>query len=318
MFGDNQRKWRELQQRSDFQGVLRCGGHVGIIVTFAFIQYTLALRGHALLSSLFLVAQAFPMAFLFTAFHEMTHRTPFASNVLSDGIGHIFGFLIFRPLRHYTYYHYNHHKFTGDPKRDPELQDSFIDLKLDNPVSYLCYLSGIPFWIDRLTTLLRHGVLNWVVPREEAFVTEVTRPMMLSEARLYCALYAALLVASLTKPQQVGFPLWRLWILPTLIAQPFLRFYLVAEHTGCEQGTNMLSNTRTTKTFRWYRWLAWEMPFHAEHHAFPFVPFYKLPALHEHLCSNETDPYRRCNPNGENGYLGVHIGLIKKFVGAAC
>ena len=31
------------------------------------------------------------------------------------------------------------------------------------------------------------------------------------------------------------------------------------------------------------RWLAWNMPYHAEHHAFPSVPFHKLPALHRHV-----------------------------------
>jgi fatty acid desaturase len=28
---------------------------------------------------------------------------------------------------------------------------------------------------------------------------------------------------------------------------------------------------------------AWNMPFHAEHHAYPAVPFHALPALHAHV-----------------------------------
>ena len=71
-----------------------------------------------------------------------------------------------RPPRHYKFYYFNHHKFTGDPATDPELQDSFIDLKLDNPLSYALYLSGLPFWLDRTTTLIRHAALSWVLPRE--------------------------------------------------------------------------------------------------------------------------------------------------------
>ncbi|QMU57956.1 MAG: hypothetical protein GKR98_06935 [Boseongicola sp.] len=42
--------------------------------------------------------------------------------------------------------------------------------------------------------------------------------------------------------------------------------------------------------------LAWNMPYHAEHHAYPQVPFYKLPELHEltaeHLAVTEAG-YRR-------------------------
>ena len=42
----------------------------------------------------------------------------------------------------------------------------------------------------------------------------------------------------------------------------------------------MLENTRTTFTTRLVRVIAWNMPYHAEHHAQPSVPFHKLPKLH--------------------------------------
>ena len=72
-----------------------------------------------------------------------------------------------------------------------------------------------------------------------------------------------------------------LWILPVLLAQPFLRLYLLAEHGDCPQVANMLENTRTTFTNRVVRFVAWNMPYHAEHHCYPAVPFHNLPALHD-------------------------------------
>ena len=36
------------------------------------------------------------------------------------------------------------------------------------------------------------------------------------------------------------------WFLPALLAQPFLRVLLIAEHTGCSLDANGLTNTRTT------------------------------------------------------------------------
>jgi fatty acid desaturase len=42
----------------------------------------------------------------------------------------------------------------------------------------------------------------------------------------------------------------------------------------------MFANTRTTFTTGLVRFLAWNMPYHAEHHAWPSVPFHKLPDLH--------------------------------------
>jgi hypothetical protein len=75
-------------------------------------------------------------------------------------------------------------------------------------------------------------------------------------------------VALLELKFQTGF-VWYYWLLPSLLGQPFLRFYLIAEHNGCKTGENMLNNTRTTVTYWWYRRLAWNMPYHAEHHAYP-------------------------------------------------
>eukprot|EP01092_Planopodium_desertum_P003156 TRINITY_DN15417_c0_g1_i1.p1 TRINITY_DN15417_c0_g1~~TRINITY_DN15417_c0_g1_i1.p1 ORF type:complete len:146 (+),score=0.09 TRINITY_DN15417_c0_g1_i1:50-439(+) len=92
--------------------------------------------------------------------------------------------------------------------------------------------------------------------------------------------YLAVAVLSCYFQSKVAFTYW---LLPSLLGQPFLRFYLLAEHTGCTTGPNMLSNTRTTNTTWFYRKLAWNMPFHAEHHSFPAVPFYQLDKLHHKL-----------------------------------
>ncbi|NCW05282.1 MAG: hypothetical protein EBW32_13970 [Rhodobacteraceae bacterium] len=46
------------------------------------------------------------------------------------------------------------------------------------------------------------------------------------------------------------------------------------------RGGEHVLNTRTTLTTRVVRFLAWNMPYHAEHHAMPSVPFHKLPTLH--------------------------------------
>jgi fatty acid desaturase len=41
--------------------------------------------------------------------------------------------------------------------------------------------------------------------------------------------------------------------------------------------------TRTTLTGFPIRFLMWNMPYHAEHHLCPAVPFHRLPALHRLL-----------------------------------
>jgi fatty acid desaturase len=48
----------------------------------------------------------------------------------------------------------------------------------------------------------------------------------------------------------------------------------------------MLENSRTTRSLAPLRRLAWNMPYHAEHHAYPALPFHALPAVHQVLRSS--------------------------------
>lgn len=93
------------------------------------------------------------------------------------------------------------------------------------------------------------------------------------------------------------------WLLPLLRGAPFLRVYLLAEHARCPHGSSMLDNTRTPLTTRLVRVLAWNMPYHAEHHAFPAVPFHKLPAFHAHAKAHIT--------HLQPGYIGFHRAYVK-------
>ena len=95
--------------------------------------------------------------------------------------------------------------------------------------------------------------------------------------------------------------LW-LWVLPALLGQPFLRLYLLAEHGRCPFVANMLENSRTTHTNALIRFVAWNMPYHAEHHAMPTVPFHQLPKLHNHTKAHLTSV--------SDGYASFHAGYV--------
>jgi fatty acid desaturase len=73
------------------------------------------------------------------------------------------------------------------------------------------------------------------------------------------------------------------WFLPAIMAQPLLRAVLITEHTGCSKDDNGLSDTRTTPAPAPIRFLMWNMPYRAEHHLLPAIPFHQLPALHQKI-----------------------------------
>jgi fatty acid desaturase len=116
------------------------------------------------------------------------------------------------------------------------------------------------------------------------------------------ALYAALCALSIYFRSPV---LLYVWIIPAIIGQPFLRLYLLAEHGRCPFVANMLDNSRTTYTNWLVRKLAWNMPFHAEHHSYPGVPFYRLPEFHEVI--------KERIGTLEHGYVRFHRNYLKEL-----
>ena len=272
----------ELLQRSNAPGLARLTGHLGAIV----------LLGAAIVLRVpywpvLIAPQGILIAFLFAALHESVHRTAFRSDALNRVAANIGGFLNLLPPRWFGYFHFAHHAYTQDRERDPELATP----KPRTLWQYVVHLSGLQEWRSRIRVLLA----NAAGKRADAFVPDRGRAKVVREARIYLVLYAALIALSLLLNSTAL--LWA-WILPMLVGKPFLQAYLLAEHALCPHVANMLENTRTTRTTRLVRLLAWNMPYHAEHHAQPSVPFHKLPQLHALARARLRVT--------ENGYLAFH------------
>jgi fatty acid desaturase len=131
------------------------------------------------------------------------------------------------------------------------------------------------------------------------------RPLIV-EARSYLGVYVAIAVVSVLAAPPM--PLL-VWIAPLLVGQAFLRPYLLAEHTACGSTRDCLENTRTTLTLPLVRLFAWNMSFHAEHHAYPAVPFHALPRLHAHVQARLA--------NLEPGYIAATTKVNRHLFGRA-
>ncbi len=278
-----------LTRRSDAKGLVHLAGHGGLIL---FIGALITLKGPGW--PLLMLPQGILIIFLFTALHESVHRTAFKSLWLNKWVARVCGFLILLPPEWFRYFHIEHHRFTQDPVRDPELQTS----KPETMTQYIWHVSGLPVWFSHIKTLVKNASGRC----EDAFVPEHGRADIAREARGMLLAYAALFALSLAAESSL---LLYIWLVPALLGQPFLRLYLLAEHGLCPAGTNIFENTRTTLSNRLVRRLAWNMPFHAEHHAFPAVPFHALENFHmlirPHL--RETEP----------GYLAFHRTYISRL-----
>ena len=261
---------RSLSKRSDMQGYLRFGTHFALIAGSGALVWLAMPNWYLMIPAMILLG--FTLVTNFAPMHECVHRTAFESKLPNEIFGWIAGLLSFYNFTYYRYYHTWHHRYTQDLERDPELMDP----KPKNLFQYLLEISAIPFWFYRPLTFAR---LATGQTSKYPFVPENARRKIAISASIQSAIYMAGLISI-----AMGYPFaLYFFFLPSVLAQPLLRAILIAEHTGCANEENGLTNTRTTLTSFPIRLLMWNMPYHTEHHLYPSIPFHQLPQVHVEL-----------------------------------
>jgi fatty acid desaturase len=287
---------RALSGRSNAQGARRLVIHVAL----------LAGTGWLVASSGFLALVPAMLAFglvqvaLFAPAHEATHQTAFASRRANLIVGWLAACPSLLNLQFYTAFHFAHHRHTQIPGQDPEL-----DMEVPNNLrAYVRRIFGAPYWRLRLLVIADcwRGDLS-----RYPYVSLQAAPSIIRSVR---AMSAVMVGGSLVSGILVGWETpFVYWILPQLLCQPFLRAYVLAEHTGCAMDRNGLTNTRTTLTNAAVRLLMWNMPYHAEHHLYPSIPFHRLADAHA-LIRDKLGFVQR-------GYVRWNASVIQKLANRA-
>jgi fatty acid desaturase len=277
---------RALSGRSDAAGARRAAIHAALLVVTGWL---VAISGPFTVVPAILALGLVQVA-LFAPAHEATHQTAFASRRANAIVGWLAACPSLLNLHFYTAFHFAHHRHTQIPGQDPELDME----RPHTPGAYLQRIAGLPYW--RLRLLVIADCWRGDVSRYP-YVSEQAAPTVIRSVRAMSLLMGGGAVASgllfgWTTPLLF-------WILPQLLCQPFLRAYVLAEHTGCAMDRNGLTNTRTTLTNAAVRLLMWNMPFHAEHHLYPSIPFHRLADAHvvlrDRLAVVEPRGYLRWN-----------------------
>lgn len=284
---------RQLNLRSNLKGGLQFTGHLLVIGLSGYLWATH--RSHWAIAVPALVLYGFSLATMFAAVHECAHRTAFASNWLNDGMGWLAGVLSFYNCAFYRRYHKWHHRYTQIPGKDPELEDP----KPTTVTAYVWLVSGLPWWWGKLKGHWRVATGDMA---DLPYIAEDAYGIVMQQTWLQLGVYGGAIAASVMA-QQPWFLLY--WVLPLAIGQPLLRMILLAEHTDCSYDDNPLTNTRTTLTTWPVNFLMWNMPFHAEHHLYPSIPFHQLAAAHTHLAPN----FARVEP----GYVQVNRAIVNNL-----
>ncbi|MBF6567794.1 MAG: fatty acid desaturase family protein [Candidatus Binataceae bacterium] len=227
--------------------------------------------------------------------HEATHYRLCKSKRLNDSVGELLlAWPFFVTLRAYRRNHIAHHKHMNTAQ-DPDLVR-----KLDDP-NWQFPKRGTEIAAMLLSDLLGLNTIALIrLSRTFAAGEEPPpRSYILSRAGFYL-IALALLIGTGTLHLFLLY-----WVVPyfTWLAM-VLHLRSIAEHFAIPENNGLPAGLRTTRTGLIERLLIApnNVGYHAEHHLFPGVPFYRLPKLHRLL---EPKTEFRDIAHISNGYRGV-------------
>ena len=199
--------------------------------------------------------------------------------------------------------HLAHHRYTNTDK-DPDWVIKLGNRKFIFPQSWqhgvltmLSYLLVVGSIIDVFSIARRLGAME-------------QQPLSYRLARL--GFYIAWVQIFTLTGTWMGFLLY--WAVPYLTTF-FLLMHIrsVAEHFGSMDYSHELGGTRSVIPFYWERafFAPHNVNHHLEHHLYPSVPFYNLPALHRALMQNPAYVARAHNTRGYT------VGLVRETLSGA-
>ena len=227
--------------------------------------------------------------------HECGHGTAFRTLWKNDAVYQIACFFMIRNPVIWRWSHARHHTDTIIVGRDSEI----ITPRPPKVGALLLNLFGLSGRPQGLLAMIRYasGSLN---AGEKDFVPEAEQPKVGESARIWVAIYLAVIVACVVMRS----------ILPAmLIGLP--RFYGawhmvltgITQHIGlAEDVLDHRLNSRTVYMNPFSRFVYWNMNYHVEHHMFPMVPYHALPVLHEVIKADCPRPY--------SGFLEAYAEIL--------
>ncbi len=287
---------KELSIRTDKQGWIQAGGHVGIYLALAALVVVLWAQQQWVAFLITLLGLGFVATFFKgTAAHELGHGTVFKTKALNQGFLHAVCLISWWDPYDYGASHTYHHRYTTHIKADRENVLPLIPSLAPWLLFQLCTLNlfsrpsrnfskGGFIWTVYLTARTAFGIPegHTDIPSQEWLQKlHADQPVAFKQSvcwsRCLMLFHLAILIFSLATG-------W--WVLICVITLPSyianIGSYLLGttQHCGLMlNNADFRKNTRSIKLNPVIGFFYWQMNWHTEHHMYAGIPCYNLKAL---------------------------------------
>ncbi len=208
--------------------------------------------------------------------HENGHGTAFRTKWANDIVYDIASFMLLREPTLWRWSHFRHHSDTIIVGRDAEIGFPRPTRRWKVIVAYVNLIKGPQMlWVTAQHAMGRiDGTTRELVPTQDF-------ARLKWEARAFIAVLVGVLGWAIARGSIV--PL--LFVgLPSFYGAWLAVFFGITQHAGLREDVlDHRLNTRTVYINPVFRFLYLNMNYHVEHHMFPAVPYYNLPALHREI-----------------------------------
>jgi fatty acid desaturase len=234
--------------------------------------------------------------------HECGHGTAFKTPWMNDAVYEIASFMVMRNPVQWRWSHARHHTDTIIVGRDAEI----AVMRPPDLLKAALAFTGLLDFRFSLPTLFRQA-FSGLNADEKSYIPEMERKKAIMAARWHVAIYIATAAVALATLSIL--PLMLIG-LPRIYGSWHMVLTGLLQHIGlADDVTDHRLNTRTVYINPISRWIYWNMSYHIEHHMFPMVPYYALPALHELIKDDLPTP----NPSMWHAYKEVWPVLVKQL-----
>ncbi|WP_420437569.1 fatty acid desaturase [Candidatus Poriferisocius sp.] len=208
--------------------------------------------------------------------HECGHGTAFKTKWLNDVVYYLASFMLLRQPTLWRWSHVRHHTDTIVVGRDAEI----IFPRPSTPASIALLFVPVLNVPKMVARSAKHAV-GRIDDEARSFIPADELGKLKWESRAYIAILAGTTAWSVAAWTIV--PL--LYVgLPTIYGAWLMIFFAITQHAGLREDVlDHRLNTRTVYMNPVFRFLYSNMNYHVEHHIFPTVPYYALPALHQEV-----------------------------------